>query len=305
MKFPHSKTLIDKVIARKPMHRKFLNTTLSKLSETEQAEAEHYIGFLQLQGHSIDDLATCYLTIVEDTFREELYFRETGRYRCSSYAEAASAVYHNPDYMQRYMVGLALSSFWWINHVQLRRFFSRFIAARQGVIYREIGPGHGLYFLEAMRNSSFSRYEGVDISETSVAMTRRIIDSGYFGKFDRAAVFQADFLADEVREAADMLVMGEILEHVENPGRFLQCAHATTTADAAIFLTTCFNSPAVDHIYNPGSMGALEQLVQSTGFAVIDSIVIPKQGSTAEQCEADRLPVNVAMILKKMPSLAT
>ena len=51
-------------------------------------------------------------------------------------------------------------------------------------------------------------------------------------------------------------------------------------------------------------MGGLEQLVQSAGFAVLDSIVIPKQGSTAEQCEADRLPVNVAMILKKSANLA-
>jgi 2-polyprenyl-3-methyl-5-hydroxy-6-metoxy-1,4-benzoquinol methylase len=299
MQFPHSKALIDTVIARKPMHRKFLNTTVSKLSEAEQAEAEHYIAFLQLQGHTTDSLAASYLTIVDDTFREELHFRETGRYRCSSYAEAAAAVYHNPEYMQRYMVGLALSSFWWINHVELRRFFTSHISGRKGVLYREVGPGHGLYFLEAMRTSNFERYEGVDISETSVAMTRHIIDSGHFGRFAKANVMQADFLAGEQREAADMLVMGEILEHVETPGRFLACAHACTTPEASIFLTTCFNSPAVDHIYNPGSMAALEQLVQAEGFAVTASLVIPKQGTTLAQCEADRLPVNVAMVLKK------
>jgi hypothetical protein len=299
MHFPLSKALIDKIISRKPMHRKFLNTTVSKLTATEQSEAEHYIGYLQLQGHTIDDLATCYLTIVEDTFREELHFRQTGRYRCSSYAEAAAAVYHNPDYMKRYMVGLALSSFWWINHVELRRFFSTFIDGRRGAIYREIGPGHGLYFLEAMRKSDFARYEGIDISETSVAMTRGITDSGHFGAFDRATVFQADFLADEVRAPADLLVMGEILEHVENPERFLQCAHASTKPDAAVFMTTCFNSPAIDHIYNPESMSALEQLVERAGFAVVDSIVIPMQGTTVAQCEADRLAVNVAMILAK------
>lgn len=299
MTFPLSRSLIDKVIARKPMHRKFLNTTVSKLSEAEQAGAEHYIAFLAQQGHSIDDLAEGYLTIVEDTFREELYFRETGRYRCSSYAEAAAAVYHNPKYMSRYMIGLALSSFWWINHVELSRFFSSFIAGRQGSLYREVGPGHGLYFLAALRSGGFARYEGIDISETSVAMTRRIIDSGYFGKFDKATVFQADFLADVERESADLLVMGEILEHVENPEAFLRCAHASTRADASIFLTTCFNSPAVDHIYNPGSMAALEDMVRSIGFTVSSSLVIPKQGASIEQCESDRLPVNVAMVLEK------
>ena len=304
MQFPLSAALIAQVIARKPMHRKFLNTTVSKLLDAERSEAEHYIDYLQLQGHSIDALATAYLTIVEDMFLEELHFRETGLYRCSSYAEAAAAVYDNPDYMQRYMVGLALTSFWWLNHVEMRRFFARFIAGRQGSIYREVGHGHGLYFLDAMRMSNFERYEGIDISETSVAMTRRVTDSGHFGSFDRAVVYQGDFLADEVRDPADLLVMGEVLEHVENPGRFLQCAHASTTAEAAIFLTTCFNSPAIDHIYNPGSMAALVQLVQDHGFTVLDSIVIAKQGTTVAQCEADRLPVNVAMILKKLPGTA-
>lgn len=299
MHFPLSKALIDAVVARKPMHRKFLNTTVSRLSEAEQAEAEHYIAFLQQQGHTTESLAASYLTIVEDTFREELYFRETGRYRCSSYAEAAAAVYHNPDYMQRYMVGLALSSFWWINHVELSRFFTRFIDGRQGRLYREVGPGHGLYFLEAMRKSSFERYEGLDISETSVAMTRHVIDSGHFGRFPKADVRQADFLASGSLEPADLLVMGEILEHVETPDRFLAGAHACTRADATVFLTTCFNSPAVDHIYNPGSMAGLEALVRAEGFTVTDSIVIPKQGTTLEQCEAERLPVNVAMVLKK------
>jgi len=304
MPFPLSQALIDKVVARKPMHRKFLTTTVAKLSEAEQAEAEHYIGFLQMQGHDVDELAAGYLTIVEDTFREELHFRATGRYRCSSYAEAAAAVYHNPQYMGRYMIGLALSSFWWINHVALRRFFSGWVAGRQGALYREVGPGHGLYFLEAMRTSKFERYEGIDISETSVAMTRRITDSGHFGHFPKASVYQADFLADAVREPADVLVMGEILEHVETPALFLQCAHASTTPGASIFLTTCFNSPAVDHIYNPGSMAALQSLVRECGFETIDSIVIPKQGTTLEQCEADKLPVNVAMVLEKTGATA-
>jgi 2-polyprenyl-3-methyl-5-hydroxy-6-metoxy-1,4-benzoquinol methylase len=299
MPFPLSQALIDKIVSRKPMHRKFLRTTLSQLSVAEQDEAERYIDFLTLQGHDVDDLANCYLTIVEDTFREELHFRETGRYRCSSYAEAAAAVYHNPGYMGRYMVGLALSSFWWSNHVALRRFFSTYIDGRRGVLYREVGPGHGLYFLEAMRKSDFARYEGIDISETSVAMTRSVTESRHFGVFPKASVHQADFLTDAVREPADLLVMGEILEHVETPDLFLHCAHRSTRPDASIFLTTCFNSPAVDHIYNPGSMAALEQLVQAEGFAVTDSLVIPKQGTTLAQCEADRLPVNVAMVLKK------
>ena len=299
MQLPLSDALVEDIVSRKPMHRKFLQSTLNQLSEEERTEAESYIRFLLSQGHTTVELVASYLTIVEDTFREELYFRKTGHYRCSSYAEATAIVYHNADYMQRYMIGLALSSFWWINHVQLRRFFTRFIGGRRGDIYREVGPGHGLYFLEAMRAGGFSRYEGVDISETSVAMTRRIAESGYFGVFNRATIFQADFLKDEIRDRADLLVMGEILEHVENPLQFLNCAYESTKYDASIFLTTCFNSPAVDHIYNPESIGALESLMHNAGFDIENSMVIPKQGATLEQCEKDRLAVNVALVLSK------
>lgn len=300
MPFPLCQSIVEVVVARKPMHRKFLRAALAQLSDAEQAEAELYIDFLARQeGHSIEYLAACYLTIVEDTFREELHFRETGRYRCTSYADAAAAVYHNPEYMQRYMVGLALSSFWWINHVALRRFFARWIEGRRGALYREVGPGHGLYFLQALRAGGYSRYEGIDISETSVAMTRRVTDSGHFGTYANASVEQGDFLADGSRELADVLVMGEILEHVETPLLFLECAHRSTRSDASIFLTTCFNSPAVDHIYNPGSMAALTTLAQQAGFKVTDTLIVPKQGTTIERCEAERLPVNVAMVLAK------
>jgi ubiquinone/menaquinone biosynthesis C-methylase UbiE len=299
MNYIESNNLVREILRRKPMHRKFLQETLKELTEVERAEAEHYISFLRKEGATINNLAESYVTLVADMFREEMHFKDTGRYRCSSYEEAASAIYHNSEYMRKYMIGLALSSFWWVNHVKMRRFFCKHVAGKTGNIYREIGPGHGLYFLDAMRKANFNTYEGVDISATSVSLTERIINSGYFGNFPKAHIRQADFISADFPQPADALVMGEVLEHVENPERLLRCAHAVTKDSAFVFLTTCFNSPAVDHIYNPGSLGVLEELICKSGFKIIDNCVLPKQGCTMEQCTENRLSVNVALVIAK------
>ena len=298
---PLSAEIVRLVLARKPMHRKFLLRAIADLSDAERAEVESYIAFQHQGGLSDERIAQGYLTIVEDTFIEELRFRETGRYRFSTFAEAQSTVYDNHDYMSRYMVGLALSSFWWSNHMKMRRYFKSHLptlALRSG-LYREVGPGHGMYFLESMRRCHFSLYEGIDISSTSVAMTRRVVESGYFGNFPHARIVQADFLASADLQLADVLVMGEVLEHVEDPGVFLARAHATTVSDPVFFLTTCINAPAIDHLYNPDSVEQLEQLFSDHGFVVRDRCIVPRDGATLDDCVRDRLAINVAYMLGK------
>jgi len=297
--WPLSEQLIELILSQKPMHRKFMQATLAEITSDERNSAETYISFLLNEGWTLEEVSNSYITVIQDMFREELYFMQTGRYRCSSYIEALEFVYNNDEYMQKYMVGLGLSSYWWINHVQMLRFFRRTLPANRGGVYREIGPGHGLYLLEAMKISSFESFEGVDISETSVGLTNRIINSGHFGRFSKAQIWQGDFLAEEFDAPADALVMGEILEHVEDPALFLRRAYEVTTSTAHIFLTTCINSPAVDHIYNPGSLEGLEAIIQSSGFDISDKIVLPKQGFTIEECVKSRLSVNIALVIEK------
>jgi hypothetical protein len=293
--------IVDEVLRRKPMHRKFLTRALDGLTAAETDDVARYIQFLLQEGLTHEQLGTAYLTIVGDTFREELYFREAGRYRFSTFAQARAAVYDNPVYMRDYMIGLALSSFWWANHTALRRFFDAQLPrlkAKSG-LYREVGPGHGMYFLEAMRHCAFAVYEGIDISPTSINLTRRIVESGFFGEFPRARLVHADFLAGGALERSSALVMGEVLEHVENPGVFLRRAHDTLTDDGIFFLTTCINAPAVDHLYNPESVGSLEALFRQHRFAIVDRCVIPRDGASLEQCERERLAINVAYLLHK------
>lgn len=293
--------VVNLILKKKPMHRKFLMRAISNLALVEKQEVEDYLSFLIQDEMEREYIADAYLTIVNDTFLEELRFRETGNYRFSSFAEAQEVVYDNHDYMSRYMIGLALSSFWWSNHTKMRRFFQQQLSglSQKSGLYREIGPGHGMYFLESLRHGNFKKYEGIDISSTSVEMTRKIVNSSFFGSFPNVEIIHGDFLDGTELVPADVLVMGEVLEHVENPGAFLQRAYQTTSDDSFFFMTTCINAPAIDHLYNPGSIENLESLFADYGFFVQDRCIVPRDGATLEDCVNDRLAINVAYVLVK------
>jgi hypothetical protein len=298
---PASEKVVSLILSSKPMHRKFLRRAITDLSAGELDEVEAYLLFLAHEGVSAEETAASYLTIVDDAFFEEMRFRSVGHYRYSTFAEAQTAVYENKPYMRRYMIGLALSSFWWSNHMKMRRFFKSQLPkiARYSGVYREVGPGHGMYFLESLRHCRFGRFEGIDISPASVEMTRRVIDSGFFGKFPPSYIIQGDFLDGNSLQPAQVLVMGEVLEHVEDPGAFLRRAHETTTEDPFVFLTTCINAPAIDHLYNPESIENLEQLFADYGFSINDKCIVPRDGAALEQCVSERLAINVAYVLGK------
>jgi len=65
---PLSAEIVRLVLAKKPMHRKFLLRAISDLNETERAEVERYIAFQLQDGLTAERIASGYVTIDEDTF---------------------------------------------------------------------------------------------------------------------------------------------------------------------------------------------------------------------------------------------
>ncbi|MEO8752287.1 MAG: hypothetical protein ABI624_06380, partial [Casimicrobiaceae bacterium] len=113
----------ERVRRDNPMHRAFLDHALANLTPQEKVEIGEYIGFCISRGLAVEYLARCYLTVVADTLREQIYFRRHGQYRYSTFAQVAGHVYFDREYMAYYMHGLALSSYLWPNHLELFRFF--------------------------------------------------------------------------------------------------------------------------------------------------------------------------------------
>jgi hypothetical protein len=116
-------------------------------------------------------------------------------------------------------------------------------------------------------------------------------------------VRKMDFLdaADLAPQSFDAIIMGEVAEHVEDPARFFRRIAELATPDAFIFITTCINAPAVDHIYLWRTTDALEQMIEASGLDIVKPLRLPYEGMTLEETVARELPINVAYVLRAQP----
>jgi SAM-dependent methyltransferase len=294
--------LIASISEQYPVHRAFLDQAIAGASEEEKSRLGSYVEFCLAKGLDLDYLAECYLTILGDTIEEQLYFRDNGHYRHSTFDEVAASVYHDRDYMDRYMYGLAITNFLWPNHVQMARFMRETLPKGRNGRYLEVGPGHGFLLLSALEVGAFDDVLGVDLSAASVEQTRTIID--HFYPDAPARVELRDFLeaTDLEPSSFDAVVMGEVLEHVEQPEVFLRRIAELAKDDAYIFITTCINAPAVDHIYLWRTTDELEEMITSSGLTITEPLRLPYEGKTLEESREENLPINVAYVLAKTPT---
>lgn len=292
--------LIQEILRINKLQSNFLADAVQTLSKSDIQLFSQYLNYCLDQQLTLGYLAKCYDLIVKDTFTQQLYFKRHGHYKHSSYAEVESLVYRNADYMSMYMYGLAITTFLWPNHAQMKQFFKEMLPKTQSGRYLEIGPGHGFHMMEAMQHSQYDQFLGIDISPTSVLLTQKILSSHYFGQFENYDIKECDFLTWEPSDQYDAVVMGEVLEHVEQPQQFLQKIAALTHGNSHIHVTTCINSPAIDHIYLFKHAQDIANMVKASGLCIKHQLLIPYQSTTLATSEQDKLPINIALILGKV-----
>ena len=292
-------SLIREIVAANKFQGKLLRSSLGMLCERSLKDFEAYIDHCLKNGQNTKYLSECYGLITRDILREQIYFKRHSRYRYSRFDEISQSVYFNDDYMNRYMTGLALTSFLWPNHIAIRSFFSEKLPKNMSGSYLEIGPGHGFYMMMAMRDTSYSRFLGIDISPASVDLTNRILCDSTFGSFSDYEIVEKDFLNWSTDQKFNAVVMGEVLEHVESPTNFLKKINEFANENAFIYVTTAINAPAIDHIYLYRSENEVEEHILSGGFRIKERLLYPYYGTTLEKSKENSLPINIALILEK------
>jgi 2-polyprenyl-3-methyl-5-hydroxy-6-metoxy-1,4-benzoquinol methylase len=297
---PTLKALGEAIVAQNPVHAEFLASSMAELTDDARAGLVEYVDYCTSRGRTIEYLAQCYNTITNDTLDEQFFFMKHGRYRYSKYSEVADKVYLDAEYMNKYMYGLALTAFFWPNHAKMYQFFVRSFPRGKKGAYLEIGPGHGYYLKTAAELGDFDRLVGIDVSPTSVALTRDILEHSSLETTAQIDIVESDFLAisNDDRQFS-CIVTGEVLEHVEEPGLFLRKIAELSNADTHIFVTTCVNAPSVDHIFLWRTTGAVEDLIRESGLEIVEPLHVPITGKTLEQCVKDSLPISVAYVLRK------
>ncbi len=299
---PNLHRIIEIIGRQNPLQRKRIEAFLS-VRDNEYWEFAESLSrtlnerLLQSQ-QSAEEAARSYNRMCMDFLKEQIRFKKTGKYLIDDAAVAHEEVYSKPDVMRYYMIGLLLSYMFWPNHYAMFRFLNDHLEGRTIRKYLEIAPGHGLFATHAIRQSPSLEVTLVDISPTSLEVSKSIL-----GAFDvdvsKLRIVQGDFLKVEAGDAGfDFISMGEVLEHVNEADVFLARAARLLSPDGVIFMTTCANCPALDHVYHFHNVQEIRALIAGPGLEIVDEMVLPSDPFPEDRWEAELVTINYCCILK-------
>lgn len=290
------KQFVDCVSGKDELQGKYLQRW--EATDLEKKELEIILRFFMSEDcYNMDFIVDAYLFINNMVREETYYFIRNGKYRYSSFLEVDKIVYDNSEYMQKYMLGLIISDYIWINHIKMLRYFEENIENFVGGRYLEIGPGYGQYLVKALSDSKFNEYCACDISKTSVDGCNKYLK--YRGLADKCTVMQRDFFDFTSNEKFDCAVMGEVLEHVENPLLMLRKINELLREEGTAFISTVINAPMIDHIFLFSSIEQVTNMVKKAGFKLVDYICCAEGNIPIEKAIRRKQAINIAVILKK------
>lgn len=280
------------------MQKKAIVEFINKQDDLYFKRAEDFasclLRMLRSQGQDEGFVVDAYLRLCHQMIIEQIRFKKTGKYSCANVEQAYSRVYSSESEMASYMYGLALSLYLWPNHYGLFDFFIRESRKLSKVrSYLEIGPGHGLFLVEAIKMFEGGTFSAVDISPVSRRLTETVVK--HFTDHANLAFLVMDIAShDRELDRFDYVVMCEVLEHLEDPKSVLARLRALLKDDGHLFLTTCANAPAVDHVYLYDSVNHIRREIREAGLMIVSELALPVGDHPEHEWESLKVEVNYA-----------
>lgn len=296
---PATARIVDAVLSTWPEHARYIRKSLqardpATLRATEVlAEAA-----LKLAGSRLEQVTLNYRWTCDRLREEELYFHRTGTYRLKTFAEANREVYSNPAYMEKYVDGLLVSQILWFNHAASCAFFlsttPRLLAAGGRML--EIGPGHGLMTYLALRDFGLTAAVAWDLSPVSIEHTRAAL--AMLG-FDKVEFRVSDLMdATNLTETFDIVVLSEVLEHMEDPKAAMRAVRPLLGKTGLVFINVPINSPSPDHLYLMQTPDDARALLTQTGFTIAAEQFFGTQGAALDKALRNRVSVSACMFAR-------
>ncbi len=300
-----TRKLIETVLGVWPEHAKFLRASFNQRSAdlllTTETIVELLFKVAADQGRTIQSYADDYRYLCEQiVFPEEMFFRREGRYRLSTFADAAAQVYDNAPLMTRYMDGLFVSDALWFNHASaMNDFASHYLpTTKRGGRHLEIGPGHGMLLHLAAKHGAFGKLSAWDISETSIRHTRHVLD--LLGQSDEVDLRMQDLYDSaaraDFRGNFDTIVFSEVLEHLEEPLAAVEIIRDLLAPGGTVWINVPANGPAPDHLFLLHTPDEARRLVEHSGLTVTRTAGYPVAGATLERALRQELPISCVLV---------
>ena len=297
---PSTQTVVDGLLEAWPEHaaylvKSFAPRTGQQMDATEIASD----AALKLIGADLRKFADDYRWTCDRLRDEELFFHREGRYRLATFEEANAEVYSNTDYMSRYVNGLLLSQLLWYNHAATFAMFLDDVLGRMTAPfdYLEVGPGHGLMVYLAAGSPLCRTAEAWDVSAVSLRETRAALDT--LGLTKPVSLVETDILqATRPGKSFDLIVISEVLEHLETPAKALEFLRDCIAPDGRIFINVPLNSPSPDHIYLLSTPDEVRALVEGAGFVVEDMSLFATQAKRIESALQNKISVSAGVLAR-------
>ncbi len=200
--------------------------------------------------------------------------------------------------MEKYVDGLLLSQILWFNHAASCDFFLRGAPRLLGTGRRflEIGPGHGLMTYLALRDFDLSDAVAWDLSPVSVDQTRAALT--LLG-FQNVTFAVRDMMSVEPGEDLfDLVVLSEILEHLEDPKSAMRKVRGLVQRDGLVFVNVPINSPSPDHLYLMETLDDARSLLTDTGFEIVGESYFATQHTKLERALKTRVSISACMFAR-------
>jgi len=298
--WPSTARVADAVLQIWPEHLRYIRKSLAPrdaaMMRTTETLAE---AALALAGPRLGEIAAHYRWTCDRLREEELFFHREGRYRLSTFAEADAEVYSDAAYMEKYMDGLLFSQILWFNHAASCHFFLTEVPGllQPGGRLLEIGPGHGLMMMLALREFGLTGATAWDLSEVSLEQTRAALELMGHGGCKYAVQNVMDVSAGA--EPYELVVLSEVLEHLEDPKSVMEPLHGLVRPEGGlIFINVPINSPSPDHLYLMQTPDDARALLTDTGFEIVREGFFATQGTALDRALRNRISVSACMLAR-------
>jgi 2-polyprenyl-3-methyl-5-hydroxy-6-metoxy-1,4-benzoquinol methylase len=248
--------------------------------------------------HRTDQAVRGYGKFSLDSMKLQAKFQKTRQYDNKTYAEAASEVYQNREYMfGLYLPGILLSHYLWrhhfLQHVYFLDKFLPLIGSGEGKVFYDIGVGTGFYSKEMLTRTKLNGM-GFDLSPYSLEHTQLMLTA--HGVAERYQTNLLDVVQTKVQPPADFLVNIEVLEHLEDPQSFIDALARMLKPGGHGLISAAINAPNADHIYLYRHSDEVAEQLCRGGFEIVsfvsDEAYLPRKPD-------ELVPVNAAFIVTK------
>jgi len=306
--YPHIHTVVTEVLRAWPAHEKYIERSFASRTDRVMRACDELCAAIIRMADTVEGglplICEDYKYFSENVvLMEQLYFQRHGEYSTKSFEEANSKYYSNALFMRRYVNCLALSTALWENHANVfDAYLNEYLPGLEpGTRLMEIGPAHGFALYFAAACEPVTALTGWDVSPTAIDHTRQVLNALGVKKHVNLKVqdlFEAG--SPPPGEEFDAIVIGEVLEHLEDPRRALKSVAAWLRPNGRMWITTPVNSPFPDHIYLFHNIEEILDLVRECGLEIIKHEAYPMSGMTLEKAMKRKQPVSCAITATKL-----